>query len=62
MRTIRSLKTRLADDAGMTTVEYSVATIGAAGLGGLLIKILTSDEARNLLWSILKSSLTLLGL
>ena len=61
MRTIRNLKTRLAADAGMTTVEYSVATIGAAGLGGLLIKLLTSDEARNLLWSILKSSLSLIG-
>lgn len=61
MRTINNLKARLADDTGMTTVEYSVATIGAAGIGGLLIKILTSDEARNLLWSLLKTSLTLIG-
>lgn len=46
------------EDKGMTTVEYAVGTVAAAGFGGLLIKLLMSDEARNLLWGILTRVLT----
>lgn len=46
------------EDAGMTTVEYAVGTVAAAGFGGLLIKLLMSDEARNLIWGILTRILT----
>ncbi len=38
------------DERGLTTAEYAVGTVAAAGLGGMLIKVLTSPEGRNLLW------------
>lgn len=46
------------DDKGLTTVEYGVVTVAAAGLGGVLIKLLTSDAAKDLIWSILRSALS----
>lgn len=48
------------EDAGMTTVEYAVGTVAAAGFGGLLIKLLMSDEARNLIWSVISNALSAL--
>lgn len=39
-------------DAGLTTAEYAVGTVAVAGLGGLLIKLLTSDAVRDLIWGI----------
>ncbi len=46
------------DDAGMTTAEYAVGTVAAAGFGGLLFKLLTSDEVRNALWGLVSSALS----
>ncbi len=46
------------DDAGMTTAEYAVGTVAAAGFGGLLIKLLTSDEVRASLFSLISSALS----
>jgi len=40
------------DERGLTTAEYAVGTVAAAGLGGVLIKLLSSNEARNLLWKV----------
>ena len=59
----RSAVTRVAarvrrEDAGMTTVEYAVGTVAAAGFGGLLIKLLMSDEARNLIWGVITNALS----
>ncbi len=48
---------RRADD-GMTTAEYAVGTIAAAGLGGVLIKLLASDEVRGLLLKVIGSALS----
>ncbi len=48
------------EDAGMTTVEYAVGTVAAAGFGGLLIKLLMSDEARNLIWGLISNALSAL--
>lgn len=48
------------EDAGMTTVEYAVGTVAAAGFGGLLIKLLMSDEARNLIWGVISNALSAL--
>jgi len=31
-------------EAGMTTAEYAVGTVAAAGCGGLLFKVITSDN------------------
>lgn len=59
---ITALRARLLDDAGLTTAEYAVGTVAAAGLGGVLIKLLTSDTVRNLIWELLKSALQTVGI
>ncbi|MBM3688096.1 MAG: DUF4244 domain-containing protein [Actinobacteria bacterium] len=56
---VRSLQRLAREDAGMTTAEYAVGTVAVAGLGGLLIKILTSEEARNLIWSLITRALSI---
>lgn len=57
---MRKTLTRIArDDRGLTTVEYGVCTVAAAGLGGILIKLLTSDAAKDLIWSVLKSAVSM---
>jgi hypothetical protein len=40
----------------MTTAEYAVGTVAAAGLGGILIKLLSSDSVRELIWAALQSA------
>jgi len=42
----------------MTTAEYAVGTVAACGFGGVLYKILTSDEVVKMLKEILKRALT----
>ena len=59
---ITALRSRLLDDTGLTTAEYAVGTVAAAGLGGVLIKLLTSDTVRNLLWELLRSALQSVGI
>jgi len=50
------------NDDGLSTAEYAVGTVAAAGLGGVLIKLLTSDEVRNLIWTVLSNAFqSLLG-
>ena len=44
----------LRSDAGAATAEYAVVTVAAAGLGGILIKLLTSDWFLNILKMILE--------
>lgn len=65
---MRSLIIRMKDrdgwsnDDGLSTAEYAVGTVAAAGLGGVLIKLLTSDEVRNLIWTVLSNAFqSLLG-
>lgn len=48
------------NDAGMTTAEYAVGTCATAGLGGILIKLLTGDNVTNLLWNVVKSAFSFL--
>ncbi len=43
-----------AAERGMTTAEYAVGTVAACGLGGLLLKILTSGEVRGLLLQVIR--------
>ncbi len=43
-------------EEGLSTAEYAVGTVAAAGLGGILIKLLTSPEVRDLIWSVLKQA------
>ncbi|MFZ8911118.1 MAG: DUF4244 domain-containing protein [Candidatus Nanopelagicales bacterium] len=59
LRPIRRVVARVQrEDAGMTTVEYAVGTVAAAGFGGLLIRLLMSEEARNLVWGLLSRAVT----
>ncbi|MEI6229475.1 MAG: DUF4244 domain-containing protein [Actinomycetes bacterium] len=48
-RTLQWLKR----DRGAATAEYAVVTVAAAGLGGILIKLLTSDWFQEILKTIL---------
>jgi len=54
------LRNALISESGMTTAEYAVGTIAAAGLGGVLLKLLTSPEFQALIWKIIQSSFTFL--
>ena len=45
-----------AEEDGLSTAEYAVGTVAAAGLGGVLIKLLTSPEVRDLIWSVLSNA------
>jgi hypothetical protein len=38
------IKNTLKNEEGMTTAEYAVGTVAAAGLGGLLLKMLTKHN------------------
>ena len=51
---------RIRDDAGMTTAEYAVGTVGACGFAGLLYQLLTSDFGRQLLQHLFDKVLALL--
>lgn len=41
------------DERGMTTAEYAVGTVAAVSFGGVLIKILTDENIRNLILQII---------
>ena len=59
LRPIRRVVARVQrEDAGMTTVEYAVGTVAAAGFGGLLIRLLMSEEARNLVWGLITNAIS----
>ena len=49
-------KQTLSRDERLSTAEYAVGTVAAAGLGGVLIKLLTSPEVRDLIWSVLSNA------
>jgi len=49
---------RLARTDGMSTAEYAVGTVAAVGFGGILVKLLTSPEVQQLLFSIIQRALT----
>lgn len=47
---------QLRDDEGLTTAEYAVGTVAVAGLGGILIKLLTSEAVRDLIWTVVQGA------
>lgn len=63
--TRRSIARFVRTDSGAATAEYAVVTVAAAGLGGLLIKLLTSDwflEIVKMLFSyIIRAALSFFG-
>jgi hypothetical protein len=58
---IRETKTRLmvllADDAGMSTVEYAIGTIAAAAFGAILYTVVTGDSIVTALTNIINRAL-----
>jgi hypothetical protein len=50
--------TTIKGDSGLTTAEYAVGTVAVAGLGGLLLKLLTSDAVRDLIWNLISGVLS----
>ena len=54
---MRILLSRLAkDERGLSTAEYAVGTVAVAGLGGILIKLLTSVAVKDLIFSVISSA------
>jgi hypothetical protein len=49
------------EDDGMSTAEYAVGTVAAAGFGGLLLKLLQSPDVQELLWSVVQRAFSWLG-
>lgn len=45
---------RLKEDRGLSTTEYAVGTVAVAGLGGILLKLLTSDWAMELIKKVIE--------
>jgi hypothetical protein len=58
--TSQQLRDRIRDDEGLTTAEYAVGTVAVAGLGGVLLKLLTSDLVRDLIWKVIQGAFTAL--
>jgi hypothetical protein len=54
---VRKFLARLRSDAGMNTVEYALGTLAAAGLAGILYKVLTSDSVRRALTALIDRAL-----
>lgn len=48
------------EDQGMSTAEYAVGTVAVCGLGGLLIKLLSSETFFNLLWQVINKAFSFL--
>lgn len=51
----------ISHDGGMSTAEYAVGTVAAAAFAGLLFKIVTSPEVRQLLSGIIRRAMNLAG-
>ncbi len=54
---ISRLKAVIIREDGMTTAEYAVGTVAAAGFGGLLIKLLSSPEIARMVLAIFERAL-----
>lgn len=59
--TLRSRWSSRRRDDGMSTAEYAVGTVAAAAFAGLLFKIVTSPEVRQMLLAIIHRALNLAG-
>ncbi|MCB0925300.1 MAG: DUF4244 domain-containing protein [Mycobacterium sp.] len=57
-----AIRTRLplivADEAGMSTVEYAIGTIAAAAFGAILYSVVTGDSIVAALTNIISRALT----
>jgi hypothetical protein len=53
---MREVVRRLAADDGMSTAEYAVGTVAAAGFGGILVKLLSSPDVQQVLWQVIEKA------
>lgn len=54
-------RSRRHDEAGAASAEYAVVTAAGVGIGGILIKLLTSDWGQALLQRLLEFFLSSVG-
>jgi Flp pilus assembly pilin Flp len=52
----QTVREYLKREEGLTTAEYAVGTVAVAGLGGVLIKLLTSEAVRDLIWTVVQGA------
>jgi hypothetical protein len=52
----KTIREYLEGEEGLTTAEYAVGTVAVAGLGGVLIKLLTSEAVRDLIWTVVQGA------
>ncbi|ORX02817.1 DUF4244 domain-containing protein [Mycolicibacillus trivialis] len=61
MTALRTVKTRLillmADESGMSTVEYAIGTIAAAAFGAILYTVVTGDSVVSALTRVIARAL-----
>jgi len=55
---LRRLRRLLRDDAGMSTVEYAIGLVAAAGFAALLYSIVTGDSVTAALTQLVQRALT----
>ncbi|MCB1291209.1 DUF4244 domain-containing protein [Mycolicibacterium sp.] len=59
LRVLRSrMNTLVADEAGMSTVEYAIGTIAAAAFGAILYSVVTGDSVVGALTNLISRALT----
>lgn len=56
----KSLLKRMTNDEGLSTAEYAVGTVAVAGLGGLLVKLLTSEWFFALLQRVIEKAFSII--
>ena len=56
--TVGRLRRLLRDDAGMSTVEYAIGLVAAAGFAALLYSIVTGDSVTAALTQLVQRALT----
>jgi len=57
-RMIRFVRGALADESGMSTAEYAIGTVAAAGFGALLYTVVTGDNVVGALTNIIAKALS----
>ncbi|RUP28740.1 MULTISPECIES: DUF4244 domain-containing protein [Mycolicibacterium] len=62
LTSFRALEARatllLADESGMSTVEYAIGTVAAAAFGAILYTVVTGDSIVSALTNIISRALT----
>jgi len=54
----RRVRRMLRDDAGMSTVEYAIGCVAAAGFAALLYSVVTGDSVTTALTQLVQRALT----